>query len=85
MEIVYHSKALEDVKYWRKSGQKQIQQRIAALLLSIQETPFEGIGKPEQLKHDWTGTWSRRINHEHRMVYGITNDELHIYSLKDHY
>ncbi len=85
MEIVYQPKALEDLNYWKKSGQKQIQRRILILLQSIVETPFEGIGKPEALKHNWSGMWSRRINNEHRLIYEIKNDEVHIYSLKDHY
>jgi toxin YoeB len=85
MEIIYQPKALDDLKYWKKSGQRQIQAKILTLLLSIQSTPFEGIGKPEALKHDWSGMWSRRINHEHRLIYEIKNDEIHIHSLKDHY
>jgi len=85
MEIIYQPKALEDLEYWKKSGQKQIQQKILTLLLSIQASPFEGIGKPEALKHNWAGMWSRRINGEHRLIYEIKNDQIHIYSLKDHY
>ena len=85
MEIIYQPKALDDFKYWKKSGQKQIQARILALLQSIQNTPYEGIGKPEALKHNWTGMWSRRINTAHRLIYEIKNDEIHVYSLKDHY
>jgi len=85
MEIIYQPKALDDLKYWKKSGQKQIQEKITNLLHSIIETPFEGIGKPEPLKHEWSGMWSRRINNEHRLIYEIKNDEIHIYSLKDHY
>jgi len=85
MEIIFQPKALDDLKYWRKSGQKQIQKRITHLLQSISETPFEGIGKPEPLKHDWSGMWSRRINIEHRLIYEIKEDEIHVHSLKDHY
>ncbi len=85
MEIVYQPKALEDLKYWKKSGQKQIQARILTILQSIQETSFEGIGKPEPLKYNWAGLWSRRISYEHRLIYEIKNEEIHIYSLKDHY
>ncbi|MFI5138672.1 MAG: Txe/YoeB family addiction module toxin [Sphingobacteriales bacterium] len=85
MEIVYLPKASEDLKYWKKSGQKQIQIRILSILQSIQQSPFEGIGKPEPLKHNFTGMWSRRINNVHRIIYEIKNDEIHIHSLKDHY
>ncbi|MES2425424.1 MAG: Txe/YoeB family addiction module toxin [Bacteroidota bacterium] len=85
MEIIYQPKALDDLKYWKKSGQKQIQIKILNLLQAIQESPFEGIGKPEALKHNFSGMWSRRINNEHRIIYEVSNDEIHIYSLKDHY
>jgi len=85
MEIVYQPKALDDLKYWKKSGQKQIQIRILALIQSIQQTPFEGIGKPEPLKHNFTGMWSRRINNIHRIVYEVKDNAIHVYSLKDHY
>ncbi|SHM25652.1 Txe/YoeB family addiction module toxin [Mucilaginibacter sp. OK098] len=85
MEIVYQPKAIDDLKYWKKSGQKQIQIRILSLIQSIQQTPFEGIGKPEPLKHNWTGMWSRRINNVHRIIYEVKESEIHIYSLRDHY
>ena len=85
MEIVYLPKALEDRKYWKKSGQKQIQVRILSILQSIQQSPFEGIGKPEPLKYNFAGMWSRRINNVHRIVYEIKNNEIHIHSMKDHY
>jgi toxin YoeB len=85
MEIIYQPKALDDLKYWKKSGQKQIQVRILSLLQSIQQTPYEGIGKPEPLKHNWTGMWSRRISNVHRIIYEVKANEIHIYSLKDHY
>lgn len=71
MEIIFAPKALEDLKYWKKSGNKIIQKKIQELILAIQENPFEGIGKPEQLKHNLSGLWSRRINQEHRLVYEI--------------
>jgi len=85
MEIIYQPKALDDLKYWKKSGQKQIQARILSILQSIQDTPYEGIGKPEPLKHNWSGMWSRRISYEHRIIYEIKNNEIRIYSLRDHY
>jgi toxin YoeB len=84
MEVIFQPKALDDLKYWKTSGQKQIQRRITHLLQSISETPFEGIGKPEPLKHDWSGMWSRRINIEHRLIYEIKGNEIHILSLNDH-
>lgn len=68
MEIVFSPEALEDLQFWKQSGNITIQNRIKKLLESIQETPFEGIGKPEALKHNWSGYWSRRINKEHRLI-----------------
>lgn len=62
MEIVFSPQAIEDLQFWNKAGNKIIQKRIQALLISIQETPFVGIGKPEALKYNLSGTWSRRIN-----------------------
>jgi len=89
MEIIFSPRALDDLKYWRKSGNKIIQKKIEKLLEAIQETPYEGIGKPEPLKHDLSGAWSRRITQEHRLVYEINEKNeiviLNILSLKGHY
>lgn len=89
MEVIFAPKALEDLKYWKKSGNKIIQKKIHELLLAIQENPFEGLGKPEQLKHNLSGLWSRRINQEHRLVYEINERNeiiiLDVLSLKGHY
>ena len=89
MEVIFAPKALEDLQYWKKSGNKIIQKKIQALILAIQKNPFEGIGKPEQLKHNLSGLWSRRINQEHRLVYEIKDRNeiiiLDILSLKGHY
>ncbi len=67
------------------SGNKIIQQRIEQLIKSIIESPFEGIGKPEALKYNYSGYWSRRINEEHRMVYSVADGVLTIVQLRDHY
>jgi len=87
MEIIYSPQALEDIEYWKKSGNKAIMNRITALLADIVLHPFSGIGKPEALKYDLTGYWSRRINSEHRIVYSVHNDmiEVHILSMRFHY
>ncbi|MES2109224.1 MAG: Txe/YoeB family addiction module toxin [Bacteroidota bacterium] len=87
MEIIYSDEAQLDIKYWTKSGNKIIQKKIQELLNSIEETPFEGIGKPEQLRYGLSGLWSRRINLEHRMVYELLDDErtIKIHSLRGHY
>ncbi|PWS28369.1 Txe/YoeB family addiction module toxin [Pedobacter yonginense] len=85
MEIIFSPKAVEHLSYWKKSGNKPIQKKIEQLIKAIQENPFEGIGKPEQLKHELTGYWSRRINEEHRIIYDVVDDVLNIYSLRGHY
>lgn len=85
MEIIYLPKAAEDLLFWKKSGNRQVQQRISALVESIQQNPFEGIGKPEPLKYNFSGMWSRRINIEHRLIYEAAGDTVFIHSLKDHY
>ena len=86
MEIGYTDEALKDISYWKKSGDKIIQNKIQKLIIAIQENPTEGIGKPEQLKHNLSGSWSRRINQEHRIVYEIKeNNIIEIQSLRGHY
>ncbi|MFC1224000.1 Txe/YoeB family addiction module toxin [Pedobacter sp. BG31] len=89
MEIIYTPRAIEDLEYWRKSGNKLIQKKISALIEAIELNPFAGIGKPEPLKHNLTGSWSRRINREHRLVYEISSENeiiiLEIQSLRGHY
>lgn len=85
MEIIYTNRAVDDISYWKKSGNKSIQSKITKLLKSINETPFEGIGKPELLKYELKGFWSRRINKEHRLIYKLNDDKITVYSLKGHY
>lgn len=85
MEISITDKAREDLKFWKKSGNTTIQEKISKLIESISDTPYEGIGKPEPLKHQLTGTWSRRIDKEHRVVYEVMQDKVVILSLKGHY
>jgi toxin YoeB len=85
MEIVLLPEAIEDLKHWKKSGNKILEKKISQILLSIKETPFEGIGKPEPLKHSLSGKWSRRINGEHRIIYAVDGNIIKVYSLKGHY
>ncbi|MEY4540717.1 MAG: hypothetical protein RLZZ306_2474 [Bacteroidota bacterium] len=59
--------------------------KIFSLISDIQKHPFEGIGKPEALKHDFAGSWSRRITDEHRLVYDVTDEKIMIIRCKDHY
>ena len=85
MQIIYTPDAQDDLKYWVKMGNKPILKKILQLTNAIIESHFEGIGKPEMLKYDFTGLWSRRINREHRYVYSIDDEVLSIHSLKGHY
>ncbi len=85
MEIVLSSAARKDLKFWKKSGNKQIQKKIEELMIDMQEHPFTGIGQPEALKYNLSGFWSRRINQEHRIVYQVIDEIIEITSLKGHY
>ena len=85
MEIVYTQKAKEDLAFWKKSGDIQIQKRISLLIISILQNPYEGIGKPEHLKFNLSGKWSRRITQEHRLVYGVEEERIIIFSMLHHY
>ncbi|RZK13594.1 MAG: Txe/YoeB family addiction module toxin [Pedobacter sp.] len=80
-----HEQAIVDFEFWKKSGNKAIKKKIEQLILTIQENPFTGIGKPEQLRYNLSGQWSRRINEEHRIIYDVINNVLNIYSLRGHY
>lgn len=87
MEVVLLKKARKDHDYWKKTGNVQIMKRITDLLNDIQEHPFTGKGKPEPLKGNHQGKWSRRITDEHRMIYSISSGRIYIYvfSLRHHY
>ena len=76
MEVVFMPTALSDLEHWKKSGNVIILKRIRQLIEAIQLMPFEGIGKPEKLKYNWSGWWSRRINDEHRIVYKFEQDKI---------
>ena len=85
MEIVLYDQARKDIIYWKKSGQKNIMKKITNLLKAIQQKPYSGIGKPEELKHKLSGWWSRRIDKEHRLIYKVLGNEIHVLSLRFHY
>jgi toxin YoeB len=85
VEIDFLDKALEDIIFWKNSGKIAVQNRITKLLESISKTPYSGIGKPEPLKYELSGFWSRRITDEHRIVYTVVNDRIKVISLRFHY
>lgn len=74
----------EDYLYWQATDKKTLK-RINLLIKDIIRHPFEGIGDPEPLKHNWSGYWSRRIDREHRIVYKATEDSLYIVQCRFHY
>lgn len=84
MVLTFTENAWEDYLYWQKNDKKMVK-KINELIKVIKRTPFEGIGKPEPLKYDLAGFWSRRIDQEHRLVYQIIDDELLIYTGRYHY
>jgi toxin YoeB len=84
MRITFSKNAWEDYISWQKEDKKN-SRKINELIKDIQRTPFEGLGKPEPLKYDLTGYWSRRIDLEHRLVYQYRDNELLIYSCRFHY
>ncbi len=84
MKIVWSTTSWEDYVYWQKVD-KKVLKRINELIKSCTRTPFEGIGKPEDLKGDLQGYWSRRITSEHRLVYKFENDKLMIAACRYHY
>jgi toxin YoeB len=84
--LKYSDKAKQDLLYWKKTNNVAVLKRIRKLLESILETPCSGIGKPEPLKYDFSGSWSRRINITDRLIYELQeNNILHIYSMRGHY
>ena len=86
MEIKFTPLAQEHLEFWKKSGNKQVQKKIHVLIEDILRTPYQGLGNPHQLKHDLSGSWSRRITLEHRLVYEIIDHSvLLIIRLKGHY
>ena len=83
--LQFSQKTDEDLLFHKKSGNKAILKKIIAFLEEIAEHPFTGTGKPEPLKHDLSGKWSRRINKEHRLVYEVLESIVKVHSAKGHY
>lgn len=84
MKVVFADKGWEDLGYWVLHDHK-IAKRILHLIDDIKRHPFEGIGKPEPLRHDLSGFWSRRITDEHRLVYAIEGQQILIAQARYHY
>lgn len=84
MEFLFKEEAEKDLIFWYRND-KTIIKKIETLLKDMKENPFFGLGKPEPLKGDLSGYWSRRINKEHRIVYTVKEKTITIYSLKGYY
>ncbi|NMF86251.1 Txe/YoeB family addiction module toxin [Nodosilinea sp. P-1105] len=82
--VEFDTDALEDLAWWIQQDRKTAL-RIVKLIKEIQRTPFTGTGKPEPLKHELQGCWSRRITQEHRLVYEIKDDKIRILACRYHY
>ena len=84
MKFVFTELSWEDYLFWQKNDKQKLK-RINELLKDISRNPYDGIGKPEQLKFNYAGFWSRRIDEEHRLIYRVVEDEIQIAKCRFHY
>jgi len=84
MRLIWSDKSWEEYLSWQ-STDKKVLKKINSLIKDIKRDPFEGIGKPEPLKYELQGCWSRRVTDEHRLVYEVESDAIYIVSCKYHY
>jgi len=84
VKLIFSEHAWNDYLYWQKTDRKMMK-RINQLIKDVRGSPYEGIGKPEPLKHALSGYWSRRINDEHRFVYKVSGGAIFIAQLRYHY
>ena len=84
MILCWADDAWNDYLYWQQTDRKVLK-RINDIIKDMKRNPFEGIGKPEPLKHQWSGYWSRRITEEHRIVYKVESDHLYLAQCRYHY
>ena len=82
--LIFSDEAWEDYLYWQDTDRAMVR-RITQLIKDIRRSPHEGIGKPEPLKHQLAGWWSRRIDSENRFVYRVTEQAIEIANLRNHY
>ncbi len=82
--LEFDPSAFDDLAWWMETDRKKAL-RIVKLLKEVQRTPFEGTGKPEALKHELSGCWSRRIDDEHRLVYEVQEDKIRVLACRYHY
>ena len=84
MRLVFHPNGWEDYLHWQ-AADKRILKKINELIRDIERSPKAGLGKPEPLRFELSGAWSRRIDEEHRMVYRLDGEDLHILACRYHY
>jgi toxin YoeB len=84
MILAWAEPAWEDSLYWQQTDRRTLK-RINTLIQDMQRQPFQGLGDPEPLKHQWSGYWSRRIDREHRLVYRVKDSSLIIVQCRYHY
>ena len=84
MKVLWHEDAWKEFEYWLDKDLIKAK-KVRKLIQEIQRTPYEGMGKPEALKHSLQGWYSRRINLEHRLIYKVDKDTLYILNCKYHY
>ena len=84
MKLIFGEQSWSDYVYWQATD-KKILKKINTLLQDIKRNPFDGLGKPEPLKHEMAGTWSRRITQEHRLVYEVFEESILVVSCRYHY
>ncbi len=84
MKYIFVDESWDDYLYWQKTNPKYVK-KINELLKDISRTPFTGLGKPEPLKFKYKGFWSRRIDHEHRLIYKVKGEEIQIAKCRFHY
>jgi toxin YoeB len=84
VKLIFSDNAWDDYLYWQKTDKKMLK-RINLLIEDVKRSPFDGIGKPEPLKYDLSGYWSRRIDEEHRIIYKVQDDAIFLSQLRYHY
>ncbi len=83
-KLTFSDEAWDDYLYWQDTD-RSVLRRINQLIKDVRRSPYEGIGKPERLKHQLAGWWSRRIDGEHRFLYRVTEQAIEISNLRNHY
>ena len=83
-KLTFSDEAWDDYLYWQDTDRSMLR-RINQLIKDVRRSPYDGIGKPEPLKHQLAGWWSRRIDSEHRFVYRVTEQAIEISNVRNHY